>query len=217
MRQFLFILCFFPLLLSAESKVTYIYEKDMEGIISRTEWVVSEANNESIIEGKSTRGKASIITYPDGNTKSFNYESKEKQTSMERNGNVIFASREVNGEKEETVLKAGRSQWIQEFDFSLRSFVMSPDSSIKFYIVHPDKLSLHSMQVSKDGYEHIDINGQVRESLKAKVTLTGFKKMFWKGELWYDPANGDLLRYKANEGPNTPVSIITLISKVKGD
>jgi len=45
---------------------------------------------------------------------------------------------------------------------------------------------------------------------KVKVTLDGFYKKFWKAELWYDTKSHNLLYYKANEGPSTPYTILTI-------
>ena len=74
------------------------------------------------------------------------------------------------------------------------------------------------MQASKEGTERVKFNEKCgkREVLKVKISLTGFKKIFWKAELWFDQETGDLLKYRANEGPNTPTSTITLFSKTAG-
>lgn len=103
--------------------------------------------------------------------------------------------------------------WVQEFDFSFKPFILSETTEFKFSIVHPKKLNLHEMIATKQGFDQVEINEKVFKAQKVKVTLRGFKKMFWHADLWYEQGTGDLLMYKANEGPNTPTSVITLFAK----
>ena len=54
------------------------------------------------------------------------------------------------------------------------------------------------------------------DARKLKITLTGFfKSMFWKAQLWYDIKTNVLVKYKANEGPDTPTTKVT-IKSIKG-
>ena len=69
------------------------------------------------------------------------------------------------------------------------------------------------MIATKQGLEPLDVHGKTHQALRIKITLTGFKKMFWHADLWFDLQAGDLLKYMATEGPNTPLSTITLFSK----
>jgi len=199
------------------SKVTYVYDKDMEGSRTQTTWVLTEKDNELRIEGESVRGKTMIMSTPDMDTRSFNYASKDKQNAYNiirtPDGQYLIAKRDAEGQKVQRNLQIGNDIWIQEFDFSLKPFILSNVGSFKFYIIHPQRLDLHHMQASKERYEQVEVNGKMHEALKVKITLTGFKKMFWKAQLWFDQETGDLLKYMANEGPNTPMSIITLFSK----
>ena len=199
-----------------ETKTTYIYKKDVEGRTSETTWVVQEKDENLHIQGKSSGGDTLIITSPPINTQSFSYQSKRKSNEyyIHRDGPYLFARRTDNGHVTQKEFNIGDNFWIQEFDFTFRPFILSAADSLKFYIVHPTKLSLHHMIATKSSrLDHIEVKGKFYDAIKVKVTLTGFKKMFWKAELWFDRSTGDLLKYMANEGPNTPMSVITLISK----
>ena len=66
------------------------------------------------------------------------------------------------------------------------------------------------MIATKDYVEDLSINGKSYKAQKLKITLQGFKKRFWKAEVWYDLQTLELLRYKANEGPGTPITEINL-------
>ncbi|MCB1110740.1 MAG: hypothetical protein KDK64_07125 [Chlamydiia bacterium] len=197
--------------------VTYVYNKDVEGRESKTTWTLDfkESDDTLHIIGESTNGKTLIVTSPDRVTKSFRYENtaRKDQYSVHREGDTLIAIRDADGERIQKHFRIGDSAWVQEFDFCFKPFILSGFHDFKFSIVHPKKLSLHDMVATKQGFEPIEVHGKQYDALKVKVTLTGFKKMFWHADLWFDPQAGDLLKYMANEGPNTPLSTITLFSK----
>jgi hypothetical protein len=62
--------------------------------------------------------------------------------------------------------------------------------------------------------ETLKIHDTTYQAILVEVTLQGFKSMFWKAQIWYDAKTYDLLQYKSNEGPNTPTTTVTLVSKV---
>lgn len=219
LRLFVLSLFFFPFLTGKEKpppKTIYIYSKDIEGIVSKTTWTIEEKKSTLHIQGSSVDGETLLITTPPLNTQSYSYRGKIKQSEyyMYREGPYLYARRtDANGVKQKE-FQIGERFWLQEFDFSMRSFIMSAADRLKFYIVDPKKLNLHQMIATKSAsLDHIQIGDHIYQATKVKITLTGFKKMFWKAELWFDSQTGDLLKYMANEGPNTPMRIITLVSK----
>ncbi|WP_420422607.1 hypothetical protein [Simkania sp.] len=198
------------------SKVTYVYKKEIEGRTSETTWILQEKDKNVHIQGISGNGETLIITSPPVNTQCFSYQSKNEKNEyyIHRDGPYLFAKRSDGEQVTQKEFNIGDDFWIQEFDFTFRPFILSTADSLKFYIVHPTKLSLHHMIATKSSrLEQVKVQGETHDAIKVKVTLTGFKKMFWKAELWFERNTGDLLKYMANEGPNTPMSVITLFSK----
>ena len=195
---------------------TYIYSTDVEGQESKTTWTIEKKEDVWQFHGESMGEKTLVIASPSQiNTQSFSCHSKNNGNfySVRKEGDTLIARCETKGEKSEKALPLNGDAWVQEFDFSLKPYILSGSTDFKFSIVHPKKLSLHNMIASKQGLDQIDINGKLFTALKVKVTLRGFKKMFWHGDLWFDQESGDLLRYKANDGPSTPTSITTFFSK----
>ncbi|MCB1106759.1 MAG: hypothetical protein KDK76_01525 [Chlamydiia bacterium] len=199
------------------SEVTYIYNKDVEGRESKTTWKLDFQEKENILHilGESINGKTLIVTTPERVTQSFNYRHKHQndEYSIFREGAYLIAKKDTNGQQTQKEFHIGNDTWVQEFDFAFKPFILSDYRDFKFSIVHPKDMSLHSMVATKQGIDPIEIHGKGYQALKVKVTLTGFKKMFWHADLWFDPQAGDLIKYMANEGPNTPLSVITLFSK----
>ncbi|NGX34179.1 MAG: hypothetical protein K1060chlam1_00529 [Candidatus Anoxychlamydiales bacterium] len=104
-------------------------------------------------------------------------------------------------------------RWIQDFTFGLRPFLNSKRQRYSFVILNPNDFTTNELIASKEGIEKIKINNSTYKAQRVNVTLSGFKSMFWKADVWYDLHTFDLLKYKANEGPGTPMSTMFLDSK----
>ena len=212
-----YLLIFLSFISIGYSDLTYIYQKDVQGRESKTVWTLNfkEKENTLHIKGDSDNGKTLIITTPERMTQTFTHELlKQNHTyTIEREGQCLHASRTLNGDKTVKEFNIGSHPWIQEFDFSFKPFILSKNSYFKFSIIHPKHLTLHRMVATKQTIEPLEVHGKVYDALRVKVTLAGLKKMFWHSDLWFDPQSGDLLKYMATEGPNTPLRTITLFSK----
>ena len=58
----------------------------------------------------------------------------------------------------------------------------------------------------------IDMNGQQKESMRVKLSLVGWIKMFWSGgNMWFREADGSLLYSKMD--PDEPQEYIQLIEE----
>ncbi len=210
------VLTLLSLSLFSEERTTYVYSKSVEGRESKTTWIVEEKDEIWLIEGESEEGKTLVVASPTQiNTQSYSYHAKKSSDyySIQREGATLVATRSENGSRMERFFSLGRDFWVQEFDFSFKPFILSGNSDFKFSIVDPEKLNLHKMIATKRGIDRTEVNGKYHAALRVKVTLRGFKSMFWHADLWYDQESGDLLKYEADKGPNTPTSIITLFSK----
>jgi|GEM_PF-687137 len=198
------------------SKTTYVYRRDIKGKCSTTTWTVEKKEKNLSIQGVSEGGNTRVTTSLPLNTRSFSYQSKTRANAyyIDRNGPCLIAKRVENGHVTQKKFNIGNDFWIQEFDFSMRDFILSKAHSLKFYTVHPTRLSLHYMiAIKSNSIDRVKIGDRSHDALRVKITLIGIKKMMWKADLWFDPKTGDLLKYAANEGPNTPTSVISLFSK----
>jgi hypothetical protein len=195
------------------ANVTYVYNKDVEGRESKTTWQLEVKDKELHIDGESLSSNTKIIVSPEQTTQSFSHTSKNGQEVYYREGPTLIARSNVNGKQTERSYKIEKNLWLQEFAFGFKPFILSHLKDFRFCIINPKNLDLHDMIATKQSLDRLRLNGEEKEALHVKVTLTGFKKMFWHADLWFDPQAGDLLMSKASEGPNTPTTIITLFSK----
>lgn len=136
--------------------------------------------------------------------------SKEEQLSISRDGQTLQIIKKVRSEEKQKNYQMKTTNWVQDFSFGLRPFFNSSDTEWKFDIVNPKDLSLRTMVATKLEMEYKTFYGIKYRAQKVKVTLDGYLKKFWKAEIWFDTITHNLLYYKANEGPSTPYTIITL-------
>lgn len=191
----------------------YYYEKNVQGKTTQSHWTIKDKGKSYHMEGKSPIGKTEILADESFETLSFNYVSSEGGTySLTRHGSHVHAQRHDQSGVTDTSHDISSNPWVQEFDFSLRPFILSNRSRFVFQIIHPEKLSMHTLVATKQRDEPIELHGKQYDAVKVRMTLTGLKKMFWHADLWFHAKTGDLLKYVANEGPGTPISTITLKS-----
>ncbi|MEC8306597.1 MAG: hypothetical protein VXZ72_01915 [Chlamydiota bacterium] len=191
--------------LMAETPQTLHYTTQVGDQKRETTWTITEKEGKTLYVGKSEEGTTELIVGEGGVNESFL--SAHPPFQVKREGNQLHASRP--GDAPQTLNLSG-TPWKQSFLFSLKPFFLSAEKSHTFVIVRPTNLSLHRMIATKGDREAIFLHGKEYDSQKVKVTLTGFQSLFWQANLWFDPETGDLLCYEANEGPNTPLTIITL-------
>ena len=77
--------------------------------------------------------------------------------------------------------------WIQEWHIGLKSFFLSSEQSIHFFIVNPNTYVLHEMTAKKKTDFELEIFPNI-----------AFRQTFWKGFASYDQ-NGILQKYKVNQ------------------
>ena len=196
---------------------TYVYKINTEGHESEITWTVDHQKSEKVIhiKGEGEGETTFVVTTEKLVPLSFENNAKKlhKQYSITREKQLLRIHREKGGNREERSFRIGNQPWVQEFNFSLKPFILSSEKSFTFTIVDPKKLNIQTLVAIKRGIEPFQQCGKSCSALRVKITLPGFKKMFWHADAWFDPDDGTLLMYEANEGPNTPTSVTTLFSK----
>ena len=198
------------------SNETLSYQSVTEKKAIDTEWKVESIPTGFNIEGiSSNKSTAYLITDKDFFLENFIQIDPNKGYDIEakRSGNTLtIISKDKKGQRTKTY-DIGSTPWVQEFTFGFKDFLASKKKEYKFEILHPKNLELHDMIATKDVLEDVTIDGIEYATQKLKITLQGFKKRFWKAEVWYDTTTKNLIRYKANEGPGTPMTELLFIEK----
>ena len=216
MQKTFFLFLSFLFLISCNlvfSNLIYTYNEFTNGKKTTTTWEIDEDDKNLELIGKDNTSITTLKCSKDFEISKFTYKSKIDPTEyvFSINKNVLIAKGKVNNK---TLSKqySINSPWIQQFGFGLKSFILSKHSSLRFYLINPEDFSIQKMIASKERIESITINEKTYQTQKINVTLQGFKSMFWKAKLWFDSKTGDLLKYVANKGPNTPTTTMLLNS-----
>ena len=207
------ILCSLLFFSSLFSSQIYKYEEQTGNKKSYLTWTLEETDKSIDIVGEEEEGTTTINLTKNFVINKYAFKSKIEPTDYEFSfdGNTLTAKGKVNNlsiSKEHPI----QTNWIQQFSFGLRSFVLSKQKSINFCLITPDDFSLQYMVAKKEGHEYVSSNGKKYQTLKVILTLPGIKGMFWKARLWFDVSSGILVKYSANKGPNTPTTVIMLQS-----
>jgi hypothetical protein len=197
------------------SKEILTYEKISSKGSQTIVYTVTKEKNEYLVEIEGKEQKTTLTAVFPFSLKS--YISKKNKDFFEfiLEGSTIKAKGTVEGESLSAEFKVSKKNpWIQEFDFGLRPLLASSKNHLNFQLINPKNFKMHKMVAKKEKQESLKLGNKTYKAILVEITLQGFKSMFWKAQIWYDNDTYDLLQYKANEGPNTPLTTVTLISKV---
>lgn len=196
------------------SEQTIIYNKNTGDKDLKTVWTLERKKDLLFIEGQNVDQTILIEAHTPYDVQKYNVVSHKNSNRFTfiKKGNTLTAEGRRKGKDLKETYNISHKNWVQEFEFGFGPFLKSSDQDFKFVILNPKNFKLHDMIASKVGEEILTLNGSQVRALKVKVTLQGFKSMFWKGLIWYDLNNLAMLCYKANEGPHTPTTTITLLS-----
>ena len=192
----------------------WVYDEEVNGHSIETKWQGETKDNTLFLKGESSKNVVEIVCKPDFEMEAISYTALKEgggaTYSCKRSGNTLHL---VSKQGDAEVVKnysVGRTPWIQEFGFGLRPFMASGASSIKFYIINPKDLSMHKLVAKREGQETVTIGDKAYRTNKVKISLSGFKSLFWTAYAWFDTESGNMVMYKGNKGPNTPTTTITL-------
>ncbi|MBM3207444.1 MAG: hypothetical protein FJZ57_02405 [Chlamydiae bacterium] len=198
------------------SNETLCYQSVTEKNAIDTEWKIESVSTGFNIEGiSSNKSTSSLKTDKDFFLENFIQKDPAKGYDIEakRTGSTLtISAKDKKGQRTKTY-DIGSTPWVQEFTFGFKDFLNSKKNEYKFEILHPKNLEIHDMIATKESLEDVTIDGKEYNTQKLKITLQGFKKRFWKAEVWYDTTTKNLIRYKANEGPGTPITELIFIEK----
>lgn len=200
-------------LLDVFYKKTYIYDNLTGSASSKTTWVVKKKKNNFVIDKIAENSTAILVYSPLFKLWKYSFSAPMEKTDYKLilEDKTIIAEGKYKGSKIGKKINIQR-EWIQDFNFGLKSFLNSENMEKRFVIVNPNDFSVNELIAIKKGIQKIKVNKQTYKTQEVEVTLPGFKSLFWKARISYDLSTSDLVQYKANEGPGTLDSIISLES-----
>lgn len=144
------------------------------------------------------------------------YYNSEKgiDISAKRSENTILLTGRRKNKKYEKKYKIGKLPWYQDWKWGLelKTFINSDKNSICFSTIDPDRLWTGRLEVKKEKIEMIELNGKMIETVHAKISIKGWKKIFWSGgDMWFRKSDGTFIFGKMD--PGDPQATIQLIKE----
>ena len=119
----------------------------------------------------------------------------------ERRGDKVFITINPNGKdgisKQEAKISSDLP-WYQDWGLQLKAFIVSDKETTEFWSLGPKKWRAGKYIIKKENVELLEINNQKVEAIHAKVTLSGWKKKLWSGDMWFRKSDGIFLLSKMN-------------------
>lgn len=159
-------------------------------------------------------GYTDYILNPDYSTSKWKISNINKNIYLEgeRNGNIIKLKGIFKGNPVDRIIEINSNPWIEQWEIGLESFILSGENQKLFWSINPDNLNqIGEFIAIKNGDEIIDLNGAKIDTIKVKVTLTGFIGNFFHFDFNFRKSDGRLLveNYPADtRGIPTKVELI---------
>lgn len=191
---------------------TITYESVNKRETSKTFWTLDRQKDAVRMVAVKEEKEVVLACLPDFSLLEYSEKKKDgKEFHIVKTGPCLIVKNFEPGKEKIVSHKIGSMPWVQEFSFGFASFIESKNKEYEFCIVYPKDLALHEMVAVKQGEEAISVGNKKYDTYKVKITLTGFKKRFWKAYGWFDKKSGLMVQYRANEGPGTPYTETSLI------
>ncbi len=193
-----------------------LYRETTEGKDFTREMTIDTLENGYLIKTTTVeRDEMTYYTDPSFSFLKWEYHNPENGTdiSAERLGNTIFITGQFKNEKYEGKLRIDDLPWYQDpsWGIGLRAFVNSDKNSTCFWAMNPNNLRIYKFEAKKEGIETIEVNGRGIESVYVRVTMAGWMKVMWHGDIWFRKSDGTYVFSKIGKGPRAPVTTVQLI------
>ncbi len=193
-----------------------MYQSKTSGKSRNSEWSVKTKNDGVFVNGKTLNSNINIELSSELSFLSYAEKTeKDRDFEIRRDGPCLFISGRNKGADVLKSFRIGNDLWIQDFKFGLQPFLKGKKKESTFHLVSPKDLDIHELIATKEFEEVIEVEGEKYKTQRVKITLTGFKKRFWKANAWFDKETHLLVRYRSNEGPGTPHTEVTLLKENK--
>jgi hypothetical protein len=91
---------------------------------------------------------------------------------------------------------------------SLKGFVLSENNEIQFWSLRPDTQKAYKLKAEKVGKETLLISDRPVQTVKIKLSLTGWMSPFWKGFYWFNATDGQFIRFESQANITSPTPVL---------
>jgi hypothetical protein len=153
---------------------------------------------------------------PDLQTLAWEVQRPQENTGAKawRNGSSLMIRGELEGQPLERSFDVGDAPWFQSLSASLVRHLPRAGAEREFWILRPDTLEPHRLQVTDVRPETLQVGGEAVDTWRVEIRPTGLLSKFWHGNYWFRQADRRFLRYRGASGPpGSPITEISLIDE----
>jgi hypothetical protein len=125
-----------------------------------------------------------------------------------RSGNAIHVTGTLKNRTVERDVNVDAAPWYQLFGPLLQDLLPEGATQKEFWVVNPDDLSAHKMQVKRAGIERISLHGIQVDALKVHFSPAGALAPFWGADFWYRLSDGTYVSSRLPENGGVTVTTI---------
>ncbi len=198
------------------------YKETIGGEVSSFKVSVLEKTDETIrLKAESSTGSQvySELNGKDGSNVLWEKTKKEQKVTAIRKENRVEVRIENKGDSEVRVFEIDPAPWIQSREFGMRGFADDPQvRELKFWALNPSDHSMNKMKATRKEEKRIRCGENYFQAFRVKVTLDGWKSIFWSSEFWFRKSDGVFLKYKGSaSGPNSPEVVSELVKEEQSE
>lgn len=166
--------------------------------------------------GKKATGESDVmICDSEYRTLEWNYADTVRDIRLrgKRIGGAVRISGTVRGGAVDRTVPLQTAAWYQFAEFSLGRMVAARRNEAVYSLFWPDKMSFYVMKAAVTGDETISIDGKEIDAVRVRVTLAGFRSLFWSSFFWFRKPDYLFVKYRGVNGlPGTAETVIELVN-----
>ena len=133
-------------------------------------------------------------------------------------GDMVYMNGVSDGDEVEEDEDLDDYPWIQlwPMNIGLEPFMNAEAEEIRYWAYGTEKpgyLKLAKFVATKEGIESIKIDNERYDAYRVKITVSGWRSMFWEGNFFLRKSDWRILMYDGEGAPGKPDSRTTLIAE----
>ncbi|MFP4072100.1 MAG: hypothetical protein ACLFTB_08610 [Desulfovibrionales bacterium] len=151
-----------------------------------------------------------------GETLAWSKNSTDSEVKAYLDGGMLRVAGRSKGKELDRSVDLKGLPWLQPFSYSLPRIVSPGGETIVFWTIRPDTLEPVKLRAEFKGGQRLEINGEMVQAFKIRVTPPGALSMFWHGDYWYRDEDARFLRYEGRSGPpGAPMTMVTFLEEAQ--
>ncbi len=125
-----------------------------------------------------------------------------------REGDTIRVTGTLRGKPVSRAQRVDSAPWYQIFGPAMKDLLPAGKDQQEFWVLNPDDLSTHKMQVRRAGRERVVVNATTLDAVRVHFSPAGILASLWGADFWYRWPDGTWVYSRLPEGGGLTVTTI---------